>query len=232
LTSARLPAGAVVGVGVPPAFRAGLRLLARLPDQEAGELLGRLTDAPSFQTVTRLEAVVPDALRARDAPGADALVTCLLSIGGHPRAAEDVRTLARSISLAPELELGDNEAEVLERRLADLLVIPAIESTAHAIEVLTQNPRNYGSARVLTDVRHVFSRDVTEPPKGATIVEVLQLRTWSLDGSSDTTYVAMDETDLKELRSVIDRALRKTATLRQAMEDHELTYFQLDPDES
>ncbi len=142
-----------------------------------------------------------------------------------------MKALARSISLSPDLELDETETAALEQRLDELLQIEAVESTAHAIEILTQNPRNYGSARVLTDVRHVFSRDVREPPRGATIVEVLQLHTWSPNGTSDTTYVAMDEADLMELGAVVDRALKKTTTLRKAMQDQQLTYFQLDRDD-
>jgi prophage DNA circulation protein len=231
LTSARLPATALVGVGIPRPFRVALQLLARLPDQEAAELVDLFGKERSFQTVSQLQALVPDTLSKADAAGAQALIPCLLSLGGHPRAADDAAGLASSISLSPDLELENAETAALERRLNELLKLPAIESTARAIEILTQNPHNYESARVLTDVRHVFSRDVGEPPRGATIVEVLQLHTWSPDGVSDITYVAMDEADLLELRSVINRALEKTATLRKAMQDQQLSYFQLDRDE-
>jgi hypothetical protein len=59
-------------------------------------------------------------------------------------------------------------------------------------------------------------------------VEVLQLQTWNRDGATETLYIAMDEADLIELRGVMDRALDKTATLREMLEEQELTCFELD----
>jgi hypothetical protein len=226
VTGVRVPAGALVGVGVPPPFRPALQLLAKVSQDVADAVHAALADAPEFRTVAQLQDLMPSAITS--APGGEALVPCLLSLASHAQAGHPA-ALAKAISRSPGLELDEAQAGYLEHRLTQLLSTPALESTGHAIEILTQNPRNYGASHVFTDVRHVFRRDATQSPTGATIVEVLQLQTWSPDGSSDTIYVAMDEVDLKELQEVVDRALKKTSTLRQMLQQQQLTYFQLDP---
>ncbi len=59
-------------------------------------------------------------------------------------------------------------------------------------------------------------------------MNTLQVDTWDRDGNTDTLHVAMDEADLRTLRDVIDRALRKTATLRELLSQQKLTLFELD----
>lgn len=195
MTGARLPGGALLGVGVPGLFVPALRMLAEADDDVAEAFEAALAKSPAYQTVAQLQEAVPEQMREREARAADALIPCLLSLASNSQT-RDPATLAKPISQSPNLELTPAQRETLEHRLTSLLHSLAIESTGHAIEILTQNATNYASSRVFTDVRHVFSRDPTRPPTGAAIVEVLQLQTWSPDGSSDTTYVAMDEADL------------------------------------
>jgi hypothetical protein len=92
----------------------------------------------------------------------------------------------------------------------------------------TQNPRNFQSARIVTDIRPVFSDKVSAPPLGAVIVETLQIQTWTRDGSSELIFVSMDETDLLQLRETVDRALVKTRTLSTLLSDQNLPYFELE----
>ena len=167
-------------------------------------------------------------LREQDKMAADSLLPSLLSLATSTQPA-DPEVLTKSISRSPDLGLEPERADALAERLQGLLRTSAVESTGHAIEILTQNPRNYGGSRVFTDVRHVFGRDPQKTPTGATVLEILQLQTWGPDGASDTIYVAMDETDLRELQTVVDRALKKTKTVRDMLEQQNLTYFQLDP---
>ena len=117
---------------------------------------------------------------------------------------------------------------VLADRASALLETAAIGTTAIAVDLQTQHARNYQQARILTDIRPVFPDAIDEAPTGAVIVEVLQIQTWTRDGESETLVVALDEKDLTQLEQVVDRALKKTATLRRFLEKAELTYFQLE----
>ncbi len=103
----------------------------------------------------------------------------------------------------------------------------ALRTSANAHEVLAQHDRNFQSARIFTDLRPLFGADPDRPPSGAVIVEMLQLETWSGDGRTETLRVAMDRADLLELRAAIDRAIRKTDSLRRLMEESGVTHFQL-----
>ncbi len=93
--------------------------------------------------------------------------------------------------------------------------------------MLAQHDRNFQSARIFTDLRPLFETDPEQAPSGAVIVEMLQLETWSGDGRTETVRVAMDRADLLELRGVIERAIKKTDSLRQLMEASGVANFEL-----
>ena len=60
------------------------------------------------------------------------------------------------------------------------------------------------------------------------LVETLQIQTWTRDGGSELIFVSMDETDLKQLKLTIDRALHKTETLKTFINEKGLSYFELE----
>ncbi len=214
-------------MGVPRPFRTALRLLADLSDEDLRRLTETLASAQPFEAVGHLTDLVREKLPDADEPGVEALMPSLISLCGQTRA-HDADQLAESVSKSPDLDLPDDIRPRLAERLKALLTLDSLTTTASAIELLVQNPRNYGSARVLTDIRPIFGRDITEPPKGSVIVELLQLETWSPDGDRDMVYVAMDESDLSELKNVVDRALDKTTTLRGVLDTQGVKLFQLD----
>ncbi len=74
----------------------------------------------------------------------------------------------------------------------------------------------------------MFQDNPDAQPSGAVIVETLQLQTWTRDGESEAIFVSMDETDLKQLKSTVERALRKTATLKAFLSEKDLAYFELE----
>ena len=81
---------------------------------------------------------------------------------------------------------------------------------------------------MLTDIRPIFPQRVEDAPEGAVIVQTLHLDTWDRDGATETYHVAMDEADLRELRDAIERAITKTATLRELLSRTGLKVFELD----
>jgi hypothetical protein len=215
-------------ISVPPPFRAAVALVARMGDSAFEELATRLEAAPNFAQVAVLAEALRGALPVDDAVQSERLAQSLISLA--PQVVDDESSdVPVGISNAPEFELSADERASFAGRLERLLRTQAVATTAKALQLLTQNERNYQSARVVSDIRPVFGTDITAAPAGAVITEVLQLRTWSADGETDTHYVAMDEADILELRDVLERALVKTQTLRDLLRDREIQYFELDP---
>jgi hypothetical protein len=215
-------------ISVPPPFRAALAAVARMGDPTFDDLATRLEAAANFAQVSTLAEVVKGAMSVDDAVQSERLVQALISLA--PQVVDDESSaFPIGISNAPEFDLSAEQRLSFASRLERLLRVPAVATTSKALQLLTQNERNYQSARVVSDIRPVFGPDIKAAPAGAVITQVLQLRTWSADGDTDTEYVAMDEADLRELRDVVDRALIKTQTLREVLRSREIQYFELDP---
>jgi len=95
--------------------------------------------------------------------------------------------------------------------------------TAKAMDVLTEQERTYCSARILTDIRPVFTSSVTSP-SGAMIIHNLQIRFHS-GKEHEEFYFALDTNDIKQLKSVVERAEEKAKALQTVIETAKLPYL-------
>jgi hypothetical protein len=212
---------------IPQPYREPLSTLAQLPDDTASKLIQSIRALEAYAPVSRIQAATEAILGTDAAPGEKQLGLPLLALRGQLRQAtpEDI---AERLSQSSDLELDPPSRDNLRSRAAEILATPVYETTAVATDLQTQNARNYQSARIVTDVRPIFQEDVEAPPTGAVIVETLQIQTWTRDGGSELIFVSMDETDLKQLKATIDRALSKTDTLKKFIDEKGLSYFELE----
>jgi hypothetical protein len=215
-------------LGVPRGYRAAFGTLEALEDAAFDRLVTSLSSAPALSPVSTLVELAAPVFGDDRSLTARGLVQALLSAEGLIRLFGAEGEVARGISESADLDLDGEQRRKLQVRLEALLEVEGLRSTAAAVDLLTQNERNYGEARVFSDIRPIFGEAVVEAPTGAVIVETLQLRTWAKDGSSETIAVAMDESDLRELRDVLDRALTKTETLKSMLDRHGTQHFDLD----
>ena len=104
-----------------------------------------------------------------------------------------------------------------------LLTALSLENTvgtsAKAGHVLTQHERIFVTARVLTDIRHVFHRDVNEKPNAALIVHMLKITERDNNGNTNDKYFALDSNDVRRLRALLDRAIAKEETLKKLLSE-------------
>lgn len=90
--------------------------------------------------------------------------------------------------------------------------------TAKALDLLTDHEHGLHASRVITDVRHIFATDPSERPKAAVIVHMLNLVYHEIDRMKET-YVALDASDLRRLKSAIQRAEVKESNLRKMLKE-------------
>lgn len=202
-------------------------VLANLPEADARQLITALEGAPPLQEVGVLEKVVADALTEEHRASAEPLVDALLALGGRSRDLP-LDEVMEAASSARDLDLTPEARGLLRDRLLALASMVSVKTTANAVDLLTENERNYSRSRILTDVRHVFADDANERPIGAVIIETLALHMWDRNGEEQTVHVAMDEADLVELQRATERALDKTSNLKQMLSDQQMPYFELD----
>ncbi len=92
-------------------------------------------------------------------------------------------------------------------------------TAAKAGYILTQHERIFVAARIATDIRPIFHLDVSEKPESALIIHMLRITQRDNFGKHSDKYFALDSNDIKSLKRLVDRALKKEETLRNLMKD-------------
>ena len=78
-------------------------------------------------------------------------------------------------------------------------------------------------ARFLSDIRPIFHLDVSEKPDSAVIIHMLQITQRDNFGNHADQYFALDSNDIRHLKTLIDRALKKEETLKGLMKKSGVT---------
>lgn len=102
--------------------------------------------------------------------------------------------------------------------LMDALVMEdTLGTAAKAGPVMTEHERIFVDARVLTDVRPIFHSDLPEKPKAAVLVHMLRITTRDIFGKEKAQYFALDTNDVRFIKQLMDRAIKKEEVLRDVM---------------
>jgi len=146
------------------------------------------------------------------------IVGSLISIAGTAYSAqvstdETLEVVIATIRDDEVVDLTDSEAETLKQRLARLAKSKSIELIAKASELSRTNDRSFRSAKIVSDLRPICLGEDAQVA-GAVIVHQLAIRA-SRNGQRESTYFALDSTDLAALSAVISRAITKDKALRQ-----------------
>jgi hypothetical protein len=103
----------------------------------------------------------------------------------------------------------------VEPSFKNLLISPVVRLVSTALDLMYEHENLLQNARVVTDIRPVFSEDVHRV-EGLVISHTLRLRYDSTEGDHSIS-VAMDEIDIQELKRQCERALLKAQTARTLM---------------
>ena len=87
--------------------------------------------------------------------------------------------------------------------------------SAKATDIRSEYKHVFCTARILTDLRPVYGRDVEERPSAGVVVHEAKI-TYHDSGEEQTKdfYVALDNDDIQQLKKLLDRATRKEASLK------------------
>lgn len=152
---------------------------------------------------------------AGDAERTECLVRQLLSLaglgrqGGHS-ASEVVDGVGQAIVKHADWNPTELEGWAsVSPVLAELLQVPAVRLTATTIELSYDYSYVLRRARILTDVRPLFSED-GEQVEAAVVSQTMRLRYDDINGEREMS-IAVDEADIRDLMQQCDRALKKAA---------------------
>lgn len=123
---------------------------------------------------------------------------------------------------AAKAETRSAEIETRWAKFRKLLMVAmslneTVGAAAKAGPVLTEHERIFEDARILTDIRPIFHPDVSEKPNAAVLVHMLRITSRDILGNRRAQYVALDSNDVRFMKQIMDRAIKKEETLKGAM---------------
>jgi hypothetical protein len=212
---------------IPPRYKPGLEAAAGLGADAVEQLCEVLRRTPHHLTTQRLarevSAVIPDL--PVDA-AAEMLEAMLSLIALPPEEGLSSAELAKDVAWSEDLELEENQRNVFEENLAKLLGLETLVLAARAHDVVTEADQVFHDARILTDIRPVFSANVASGPKAAVLVANLKIEYHERRGPINASFFTLDHSDLVRLRAVIDRALTKVTSLQAMIDRMNLPYWE------
>jgi hypothetical protein len=207
---------------IPDEQRATLAELFQLNDEQFDRLQSALAAA---SPALSLDALARDIANQTDLSMAQ-LSSFLLLLASliitAEQAGDTFESLSRDVanSAAEEnlggLRPGSADIENATKRLMTLLASNALRVTSRAIDVMIQHKNVFRSARVLTDFRPVFSGSDDLNVRAGVIIHNLAI-TAMTDFAPGQHFFALDSRDVRELRRVLDRAMRKETRIKDSL---------------
>lgn len=216
---------------IPPTYKASLALLVQMDSEQRKAFVAAVAGAAGPLDLDELaEKVQSTTTLGRDQ--ATQVVRMLFSLylasQGVPF---DTKTLVDGVCEVAEAS-GDKDLQPKDgnwRAFKDDLIAllsdeQSIGLTAKALDVRVQHEHVFGAARILTDMRPVFGREVRDCPIGSVVVHNLKI-TYREDGDEKDFYIALDLRDLRQLKELVERAIQKEETLKSTIARADMRFF-------
>lgn len=193
-------------LSIPRTDRKGLTILRELPPQVYADFLSAIQRSPDAVPVV-------SGMSSENAELLAETLNNLYQVRAYNDVATDKFISDVCESLAEHGELKSAEESQLRGRLASLLDVEALTVSSKASLLAGEYPYVYCGARIVTDIRPVFGRDVSVPPPVMVLAHTLKLDYHGAGGHLHELYVALRADDLVQLRELIDRAEIKAKNL-------------------
>jgi len=206
---------------VPQSQVEGLKALVRLSPEAKGRLLKALRET---QPTLQRNKIEETATRSSGIPAGDVheimKVLTTLYIVREERAVPldkfvEELCVAATETKAPELTLTGKARDEFRDYMRELLSLDrTVGVTAKALSLLNEYKLRFCGARIMTDLRPIFGSDPSKLPLANVLVHTLRIQ-YHQGQNLEEEYVALDTSDVKELRLLLDRALQKEAALEE-----------------
>ena len=217
---------------IPEEHKAVVERIISLSDESFELLIRALREAQPAISPRALAQSIAPRMPPEIGGGLDELLTVLISlilfVASKKKSPEEAGKEIAAATAEMEiggLELGSEEEAKFSDRIACFMELAdTLSITSKASSVYFAHPRLFHRAKVLSDIRTIFSSDDSLKPVAGMIVHQLEISE-SSEGQMQSHFVAMNAHDLKELRLAVDRALSKDAVLQKLIENSELAYL-------
>lgn len=220
---------------IPRSALGSLKRIAELDDQSFESFISALAQMKPSLRRDELAKAVEETFKAaprREVIGILNTVFALYGVKDARRASveEIAEMVDKSVSelVHEESKFPQETRSVLRNRIKRLIAFnKSIAVTAKAADVMTENDRIFCGARILSDIRPVFT-DSLESASAAVIIHNLQIGFHdSGTGVHKEFYVALDNQDIQKLKEIILRAEKKTQALKAILNKSSVPYLEV-----
>jgi hypothetical protein len=215
-------------IRIPPAQLKAIEGLASLNDSDFEAFYTALALVPEASRSSDIVAAVGQQI-PEQAPRAREFVDAVMSVDVlRSSQSFDLDQTATAVAESADLTLTDGERVRLAERLKRALGVDAVWHLSKAYDLGTAYTQSLQKARILTDTRWIFGESVHERPPTALIAHSLELLTYDDSGKQQYSYISLDSADLAGLKSQVERAIDKEATIRSLLEDSKVAVHHLE----
>jgi len=209
-------------ISIPEMFRPALDRIISFSEEQLQELhdvLGALRVHLKPDVVTESVKAVKSSL-----PDLPDIVQTLVNLSiTRFRAEMPLDEFASGISKSLRFDTDVSKRENFEARLKSLLNIKALVLSGRAFDIQHEYEKVFRAARILTDIRPVFSLSGAEA-LGAMIIHNLSVSYFE-DGEYKEVVFALDDADLSAIKKVFERAEIKSKISEQLIGKSGVEYF-------
>ena len=139
-----------------------------------------------------------------------------------------VESLADAILQSIEKKKTKSSIDNFKNRLIKLLDIEQLYFLSKTYELYSEHHNLFLSSKILTDIRPIFT-DANLEPKATLITNVLHIHYGQSDGKHEDIYIALDDKDIQNLKTMVERAEQKNKTLKRLIKEDGMKLIVLDP---
>lgn len=211
---------AIPRIKIPPQFEDGFKKLLNLSEEAVERYAAALEEIPETFNIDHLVESISE--RTDDLPKSDRIemLRVLFSLYGlkiHQGSSADELVDSIFLTLTDEenkrLQIPPDKQERAKEKLRKLLLGKTFEIAAKAMNLLYAQNRALQGASIISDIRTVFGENPEDLPVAAIIIHRLQLNVLQGNEFKDI-FVALDDSDIDKLIEVLNRAKKKSASLK------------------
>jgi hypothetical protein len=207
-------------IRIPDGDKQNITNLFALSEQDTAKLAAALVQAKPMVSLREFtEQVRVEGVEQTVVEGViEVLISLLVAAEVRQRSADELASEVVSAAIAQNISTkADSEARLTQLMTAD----SALCITAKAIALSNEHERIFSSARVLTDMRPIFSGTPPQP-KAAVITHTLRIESHKAEGHT-SEFFGLDLNDLRTLRDALDRAISKEESIRASVRSEGLS---------
>jgi hypothetical protein len=213
----------LAAIAILPAAREGYLALGRLSRTAFDSLISRLqAESREFSIADLLQRV----RGADEVPDRDSEFILIGLLQLHDTELGPAVTASAIVqALQPDLSREHIDEAEFGARLVNVYRVKSVDVFAKAANLLTRNDKNFLSAKGTTDLRPVFGEDLNAGPQAYVLLHHLELEFREFGAKQNRSFfVSLDERDLDDLISVLDRCRNKASALKSRLEESHVSY--------